>query len=583
MSANLLVYVGIGLVMCSMYLSRSRSKNNSNKLARRKNKRGFWEVPPFFEWSRDFVTAESFRRMCDVEFGMDHLFLKTWNNPRLIYCSNELLYMLLEKKGMLLNKYVLVTGPPGKETVDERFIPLLEDENLAAWFCVNPKIFHSKLHLVPVGIGMEKSKLVQAMEDYSTTVIDFVDAENCSKVSKGKFALLPNTFDDCPRLWECYYLGCIPVLPPSPLTDHLKKLNLPFTTNFDKVQLLKNYSPIQPKLLQMTKATHFERRIKKELISTITDKSMSVAYSFHGTLPAYSIDTVIQLRKFYSGPVYFIVSDIHSVHVPRLREELNVTIVDIKEVESRNAVSENSDKFVVMSGLKGRERLFQYSFERFYLLEKLMERRNLKNVFFLELDNLIYHDPHDWIPAFSLKPISYMYDGVGRFSSGVFFAKDSGSLRKMLESFTKFIENFNSTDKSATEMIALYEFYESNKNLVQVLPTHWETDKYPKESWENFTVYGDSIFDAASVGIYLGGLDSIHTGRTNVKGARLKMQKNDHEDMWASTIDYTGYEYKWERDRLGRNIPFVKNPDTGRWIRMNNLHIHSKDLRSCFS
>jgi hypothetical protein len=365
----------------------------------------------------------------------------------------------------------------------------------------------------------------------------------------------------------------------SVFTDKLQELGFPciclnswneFSTSLTKP--LTNYEETYKTKL-MTK--YYTRKIYKTLSFMNDDPMMNVVYSFHGKLPSYAYTTVKQLRKFYDGPVYFILDDLSNELVKRMAEDLHVNIVDLNAVFDSNfkrLVEWNRKKFQVIKNLKGRENLFEYTFERFYLVNNLM-RQNifLKNVFFLELDNLIYDDPLNWLQPFSIKDIGYMYDNINRCSSGIFYVKNQNSMQQLINFYNTYIQNTESD--LINEMSALAEFRKTHKDLVQILPTHWDSDLYPKETWENFTLYGNSIFDAAAIGIYLGGCDSYHT-----KGKITKFIK-----WWESLIDYSIYKYEWKLDSEGRKIPFIQNPETQEWLRLNNLHIHSKDLDSNIS
>lgn len=288
---------------------------------------------------------------------------------------------------------------------------------------------------------------------------------------------------------------------------------------------------------------------------------MIVAYCFIGALPKYAVDTVYQMRLFYKGPIYFILSDIQSIYCKQL-EEYDVTIInyeDAKHSEFNTCIDTNYTRFDIASNLKGREKIFIYSFERFAVLYQTMVTYNLSNVLFLELDNLIYDDPLKWENAFSLKDMAYMYDKEDRCSSGICFIKNKEILCRFVDFCMYFI---NTTQKHLNEMTALYEFWKLNKNDIQILPTHWQPSISTIAS-EHYNKY-ESIFDSAPMGIYLGGIDPYHTNGI--------IEKNKY--WWANDIDYTGYNYVWKKDECGRNIPYI---DT---IKINNLHIHSKDLES---
>jgi hypothetical protein len=123
-----------------------------------------------------------------------------------------------------------------------------------------------------------------------------------------------------------------------------------------------------------------------------------------------------------------------------------------------------------------------------------------------------------------------------------------------------------------TEMQALYAFWKKNPALVQLLPIHWPAPQVPPPTYENWDKY-HSLFDAAAIGIYLGGIDPYHTDGLIKTGLR---------SIW-SIVDYTGYDFTWMDDDEGRAIPYVRPRGQMVWIRINQLHIHSKQLGPCLS
>ena len=300
---------------------------------------------------------------------------------------------------------------------------------------------------------------------------------------------------------------------------------------------------------------------------------MNIVYCFVGKLPTYAVETAHQLRLFYNGPVYFIISDYESNIHKTLETKYGVQLVNYNDVvdnEFNNVVERHFNKFCIVNSLKGREKLFIYSFERFFLLHNLMKTKNLTNVFFMELDNLMYDDPRNWVHQFSRKDAAYMFDNVDRYASGVCYFKHHPIVHKLNTHFLHYIQT---TTLFLTEMTALYEYFQANKDDVQILPTHWKSAAVHDVASEHYDLYNHSIFDAAALGIFIGGIDPHHSGGVLTKG--LKSQ-------W-SAIDYTKYTYEWRKDKHGRNTPFVWNPEHECWVKINNLHIHSKHLVDCLS
>lgn len=297
---------------------------------------------------------------------------------------------------------------------------------------------------------------------------------------------------------------------------------------------------------------------------------MFVALSFIGKLPSYIVESIHQVRCFFDGDIYLIIDDLESEYLKQLIK-YNVKIVPyIMVINSQfiDVVNKNIHKFCIIENLKGREQLFIRSFERFFLLQNLMTQNNLEDCLFLELDNLIYDDPNKWIAEFSKHELCYMYDHDDRCSSGLMYAKTASSLNGFLNYILHFISTSNDF---MTEMTTLYRYYEYNTSMIQILPTYWNKDTIPNMAKMNYGAYGKSIFDALAIGCCLLGLDPYHTNGKIELGRKAG---------WCA-IDYTQDRFEWKEDTQGRRIPYMF--DGTDWIRINNLHVHSKDLKSGLS
>jgi len=300
---------------------------------------------------------------------------------------------------------------------------------------------------------------------------------------------------------------------------------------------------------------------------------MNIVYAYIGPLPSYSVDTVHQTRLFFDGPLFFIVSDLSSAYVPVLQDRYNVTIVPYESVKDegfQDIVEDNYSKFEIFEYLGARNKLMIYSFERFFVLNQLMKQKGLTDVLFMELDNLIYNDPRQWLPGFRQSGMAYMVDNIARASSGIAYIKNASFLEQFLNYCIVYIQA--PTTIRPQEMSVLYYFWQENTHMVQFLPILWPSDSSGdgtdiQEASHTFSLY-DSLFDAASLGICMGGLDLYHTGGTLIKGIK---------GPW-SLFDYSGYRQEWQLDSQNRRIPYLWSETRKSWIRINNLHIHSKDL-----
>jgi hypothetical protein len=303
---------------------------------------------------------------------------------------------------------------------------------------------------------------------------------------------------------------------------------------------------------------------------------MFVALSFIGKLPSYIIESVYQIRLYFNGSIYLITDDINSCYLAKLE---NVIIINYNEVRSQefiNTIKSNYNKFYICHKLKGREQLFIRSFERFFLVSNLMKRDNLSDCLFLELDNLIYRNPNDWLEEFSKYELCYLFDNYDRCSAGLMYIKSPTSLDGFLNYSISYIESSN---EFLTEMICLYRYYILNSHNIMILPTYWKDNNIPEIASMNFDKSSAvsncldkvGLFDALGIGIYLLGMDMIHTNNRVIKGCKNK---------WGA-IDYTKNKFKWEKDIDGLNKPYIMYLD--RWILINNLHVHSKNLKEGLS
>ena len=87
--------------------------------------------------------------------------------------------------------------------------------------------------------------------------------------------------------------------------------------------------------------------------------------------------------------------------------------------------------------------------------------------------------------------------------------------------------------------------------------------KNSKDYYHNVEHF-DSIFDAAAIGQYLGGIDPMH--------------KNSEPGFINETCIFNPSKctFDWQLDEEGRKIPLIGC--NGRQYKLNNLHIHSKAL-----
>jgi hypothetical protein len=289
----------------------------------------------------------------------------------------------------------------------------------------------------------------------------------------------------------------------------------------------------------------------------------AIVLSFIGKTQEYLNECIYQIRLFSDKPIYYIYDDYENKLVENIYKKYdNIHLIKYELVRNNdfdNIVNSRRNRFCIIDSIDRKE-LFIRSFERFYLLYNLCILKNIENVLFLELDNLIYDNPDIWFSQLTEKKLYYMMDNVDRCASGIFISRNNNYLKDLLISFDNYILNDNGF---LTEMTALYRFYQNNKETVYILPTHWDIKPYS----DNFK---DTIFDSSAMGIYLFGYHVMHTNGVLTKGS-----KNIY-----CFIDYTNYNFVWKIID-NKKIPFINYE--GKMIKINNLHIHAKNLIEAIS
>ena len=214
---------------------------------------------------------------------------------------------------------------------------------------------------------------------------------------------------------------------------------------------------------------------------------------------------------------------------------------------------------------------------RLMYIERLLERFGLTDVYHIENDILLYYDLEKYHERFKRYPSMVITPGgPDRNITGFMFIKDWRHLSKMTQFFIDIIKTHGLKklrEKYNTDMVhemSLMKMYEIEKGIhclrhLPILP-------FGEYSY-NYGVF-DSIFDAAAWGQFVGGTNE------DPPGAKPK-----NLYVGQLLIDNPDYTVIWKEDVEGRKIPYFKYNDnhTDHEIKINNLHIHSKNLNKYIS
>jgi len=210
-------------------------------------------------------------------------------DAKIIYVKTDhLIYFEKHILQKLINKFVLITHN-SDHIINEKYINILNNSNLIKWYGQNIKMVHHKLIAIPIGIANSQwshgniNLLEQTMkktannEKINTLYVNFsVDTNKkirneiknilvlngyrftspnlswndyLNELSTYKFAICPEgNGPDSHRIWECLYLGVIPVLKKSISFDQFSDLPILFIDDWKQINddfLKKQYLKIK--------------------------------------------------------------------------------------------------------------------------------------------------------------------------------------------------------------------------------------------------------------------------------------------------------------------------------------------------
>jgi hypothetical protein len=284
----------------------------------------------------------------------------------------------------------------------------------------------------------------------------------------------------------------------------------------------------------------------------------------------YINDCINQIFKFNDCQVYLIIDHKHN---DRIHKKINLTILDPKDLNKTHNHLFFDEINILDRNFRGG--FWKFTTERFLYIEDLITQTHLKNVFHLENDNLIFFDVNDHLKTFSENyQIATVFDNDQRAVPGFVYIKDLESILN----FNKFVNNFNNTNDM--ELFSLYNNSNQLKMNLPILPTNYDLDlksqtglttKNPQQFFKNYDKF-NSVFDAASIGQFIGGID----------GRNINSNKDTSGFINESCLfSMKNFQVDFLKDDYKRRVPYLNYKD--RICKINNLHIHSKNLKKYLS
>lgn len=523
----------------------------------------------------------------------------------------------------LTNKFILMTHN-SDHSINESHLPLLNDERVIHMFSQNTFIEHPKLTALPIGIANsmwqhgQRSSIEHVMRVAPTFTtkkdriyVNVSEGTNYAHRSKVVKALRENKLSDilpsnrphhayleemsgykwvaspkgngvdCHRLWEVMYSGSIALCDDSVNARAFKNMGLPIiligdgslpSAGWDNITLEFLQEETKKLMIDFKGNRHHALNLnwwKGEINSYLPCEEGSFVLVYLGVLRDYIYECVKQIRLWNPTSKVYLCINNNEQNKPFLEliKEFNVDIVYVEDLE----MTENHSLFIQRYTNMDIGGLWRYSMERFMVLEETMKKYNLRNVFHLEIDNLIYFKVEELLEKCkSIDKILITSDSERRYIAGTCFVNNPDSLSKVNKFFSEKCINRD-------EMHSLYEYTKISDEIDMwpVLPSGDNTRVIYEErrhlindinrmskNFDRLLLLGDS----AACGQYFFGIDKFIHNPNNTDGFVNKDTIFSVDRLW----------FKWEKvnglQRLNMSV------DKDKWYPLANLHVHNKTL-----
>jgi hypothetical protein len=290
-----------------------------------------------------------------------------------------------------------------------------------------------------------------------------------------------------------------------------------------------------------------------------------------GYIPAYVADSMHQARIFNpESPIYCIMSDDAIAHHQSLGAQIagdGVCIINTGQLVSTPA----HELFKRMCHDRPLTGYWRYTTERFFYVDELMRQYNLRDLFQIECDVMVYIDFADAIDILrqtGARIASPFLNDYTASVSVVYFA-DTAAAAGFSEFIAQTTRYANAQSVIDSDMYLLAAYKNIGRESVQQLPTmgadvirrdvikngRGEGSARPWEYWNHIHSW-QSIFDC----------DGLATW---IERREWVLERALFNPQW--------YEVVWHLDDQGRRVPYLHHGSY--CYRVNSLHVLCKNLQ----
>ncbi len=511
-------------------------------------------IEPFFQTIVDHIKRPFILVTHNSDDGVDDRYIKHLDNNLLVLWLAQNCYIRHKKLVHLPIGMANTMWPHGDLSVLARVMPKNEEEvyrphDVLACFNLNTnptKRSLAKYQLQRVGIENESCHL--SFESYM------------NKMKKYKYSVCPQGNGvDTHRFWECIYMKVIPIVEDHVMIDGFGKdlhcVRVSSFSEIDKDKILARYKTptILPRAAFLS--TYKSMVHNHVVLVHVGDHMCDYLQDCIAQIRLWNKHSSIHLGINSSNMnAYSIILAKHNVHLINLEDiPMSQSHIDFLQKSTHDTTSRNG--------------FWRHASERIFYVHDIIAHHGLENVLHFENDQLIFFDIAHMMPAFALNyRIGIPFDSPKRAIPSIVFFKNNTACSELTSFMAKMAH------RGIDDMHIMREFQKHSFDIIKGLPivapenamvaSGRVSSEYAKH-YEEF----ESIFDAACLGQYIGGVDP-----RNIPGDTRGFV-NDDTPLRADLM-----ELHWRRDvPTGLWEPFAAN------VKVNNLHMHCKDLKRYMS
>jgi len=293
----------------------------------------------------------------------------------------------------------------------------------------------------------------------------------------------------------------------------------------------------------------------------------NLIYFHYGEIPEYIYDNLFQVCLINKDlNIYILINEEYFTNMSKnlnrlnLKNKNNIKFISIEKIE--NELKENLNfnklsKIFDLFNIEFRNGFWKYTLFRFIYINEFIKLTNIKNIFHIENDVMMYESFNkiyelNTINNNSLDKLWVVQDSVTRVIPSLLFFRSSIILNEFIE--------------------YIYSVYNNSSNIL--INDMDLLGNYPKEL-KHFLINNENdsnyIYDGACLGQYIAGIDlrnSLYTEINFINPTRHFI--NETSDFKPNTANF---KFVYEKN-LYKPKMYINN----KTYNIVNLHIHSKDL-----